>query len=236
MSDHRPELLKDIIGQTKAKEVCRIMVQSSISRKTPIPHIIFSGSSGSGKTTFASVMAKERGVKLTVANAGSVNTVDSILYSISYLQPNQVFFIDEIHRLPIKVCEWLYTVMEDFRYEVTDRLGILKSAATKPFTMIGATTLLGKMPKPLRDRFKASVEFVPYTLDELKEIVLRTSTDLDVLNDEIVTAIAQTCRGNPRRIISRTEWIRDCMIVGDITDMTIKEVWDAIQLQVVDRH
>lgn len=234
----RPELLDEIIGQDRAKQTCRILIDSSKQRKAPIPHMLFSGAAGTGKTTFAGVMAKERGVSMTVANAGSVNTVKSILYAISDLKPNQVFFIDEIHRLPIKVCEWLYPVMEDFRYEITNQLGILKSAATKPFTMIGATTLLGKMPKPLKERFKATIEFVPYTLDELKEIVIRTSKGSGItgLNDKVTTAIAKTCRGNPRRIIARTEWIRDCMIASGGTSMSIKEVWDVIELQGVDKN
>ena len=234
----RPEKLDDIIGQTKAKQICNIIVRSSISRKAPIPHIIFSGSSGSGKTTFALAMANERNVPIKIANAGSVSTVKCILQAVSDLRPNEIFFIDEIHRLPVKVCEWLYPVMEDFRYEVTNKFGKLRSEQVKPFTMIGATTLLGKIPKPLKDRFKFPIEFVPYSMDELKKIVLRTSITHGItgLKDNVTTAIAQTCRGNPRRIISRTEWIRDYMIASGVTSMGIKEVWKAIEMQGVDKN
>ncbi len=234
----RPEKLDDIIGQTRAKQTCSILIESAKQRKAPVPHVLFSGQAGSGKTTFAGVVANERGVKIKIANAGSVSTEKSILHAISTLKPNEVFFIDEIHRLPIRVCEWLYPVMEDFRYEVTNKAGVLKSAATKPFTMIGATTLLGKLPKPLKDRFKSPIEFVPYTLDELKQIVLRTSTvhGITGLSDSVTTAIAQTCRGNPRRIISRTEWIRDYMIASKVTSMGIKDVWKVIEMQGVDKN
>lgn len=234
----RPEKLDDIIGQDRAKQTCRILIESSKKRKAPVPHIIFSGAAGTGKTTFAGVVAKERKVPIKIANAGSVSTVKCILQAVSDLRPNEIFFIDEIHRLPIKVCEWLYPVMEDFRFEITNKFGKLRSEQVKPFTMIGATTLLGKIPKPLKERFKSPIEFVPYTLDELKEIVLRTSKSSGVtgLKDNVTTAIAKTCRGNPRRIISRTEWIRDCMIASGVASMNIKDVWKAIELQGVDKN
>lgn len=237
MDNVRPVTLKDVIGQETAVQNCDILVKSAKLRNAPLPHILFSGPAGTGKTTLARAIAEERGTKLYIANGGGINSVKKMLQYLLNIQENEIIFIDEIHRLPIPVCEFLYPVMEDFRYDITDpEKQITSSIKIKPFTMLGATTILGKMPKPLRDRFKHKEELRPYTIDELTDIVKRIGGINNInLSDEAARTIAQTCRANPRKAVNRTEWIRDYILSQEgarrIDAITPDEILEAIALQ-----
>lgn len=232
----RPTNLNEIVGQSRVKNVCNVLMKSAIKRDAPIPHCLFSGASGTGKTTFARALAEQSECKIRLANGGTVSSVKDIHSHVSLLNRKDIWFIDEIHRIPMKACESLYTIMEDFRYEFT-KDGKPYSQNVAPFTLIGATTDLGIMPKPLRDRFKFVAEFEKYSLDELTEIVLKVASHYGFkLNQSISAIIAKTCRGNPRHVVSRTEWVRDYMISNNKKSIDKQELLSAISMQGFDEN
>lgn len=227
----RPTKFDEIIGQDKAKMACQIMIQSAKKRKDALPHILFSGPAGTGKTTFATVVANEFGTKLHLLNGGGIKNLNTLLKTVTMINPHDIVFIDEIHRLPMSVCESMYTVVEDFRYDHSDGDKIYNVDVPK-FTLIGATTLLGHIPKPLRARFKHIQEFEDYSLDELSSLVHRIASKYSFkLSDKVAETIAKTCKGNPRQIVSRTEWIRDYMVAKSAKTMSSKQVKEVIALQ-----
>jgi len=231
----RPIKLDDIVGQERVKIVCKTLMLSAKKRNEPIPHILFSGSSGTGKTSFARALANDYGGKLHLSNGGTITSIKDVHAITSYLNRGDIWFIDEIHRIPMKVCESLYTIMEDFRYEFMAD-GKPTSEAIAPFTMIGATTDLGVMPLPMRARFKFISEFQTYTLDELTEISLLVAKSYGFkLNKAVASRIAMTCRDNPRHVVSRTEWVRDFMVANDLKKITTKQLVDIIDLQGFDK-
>lgn len=232
----RPTNLSEIVGQNRVKTVCGILMQSAITRDAPIPHILFSGPAGTGKTTFARALATESNCKLHKSNGGTITTMSDAHQYISFLNPKDIWFVDEVHRIPIKVCEALYTVMEDFRHDFVKGNKAF-SEAIAPFTMIGATTDLGIMPKPLRDRFKFIAEFEKYSLDELSQIVMNVAKSYNFkLNKAVAKLIAKTCRGNPRHVVSRTEWVRDYMVTQQKKNIGHQELLQAISLQGFDEN
>lgn len=231
----RPVIIDEIIGQSQAKVVCKTLTYSAKARNTSIPHIMFSGPPGTGKTTFARAMANEISSKIIQANAISIKTEKDMKNLLQGVEENSLFFIDEIHALSNKMCEFLYTVMEDNTYFVAG-YGTVLEVEIPPFTLIGATTRLGQIPKPMRDRFKYVAEFVEYSHKELIDIVLLVAKTYNLnLSLRIASAIASTCRGIPRIVVSRTEWIRDYMISNNIKSLTTKQVLDVISLQGVDK-
>ena len=232
----RPSKFSDIIGQSRVKIVCETLFKSAKIRDAAVPHILYSGPAGTGKTTIALAMANEVGVRLIKANGGIIKSIADLQPYISMLNRRDILFIDEVHRIPIKVCESLYTVMEDFRYELLTKKGP-KSETIPEFTLIGATTDLGSMPRPLKDRFKFTAEFEQYSLDELTEISLKVAEGYSFKMPKMVAKkIAKTCRNNPRHVVSRTEWIRDFMLANKRKKIKHGELMDVIQMQGFDEE
>lgn len=235
MSDVRPEKLDDIVGQEKAKVLLNIAIKSAKIRNEAIGHICLNGSAGTGKTSIARAVANEMGTNVRLLNAAGIQRFNQLIPILDMQERGDVLFIDEIHRLPAKVFESLYTVMEDFRYDTPGQ----GSVDIKRFTLIGATTHMGKMPVPLRSRFVNFINLTPYTIEDMTEIVSRVAkiNGLKVTGSAAVM-LAKTCRGNPRLAVNRTSFLRDYMLAmdtsdakGESADEMIKEI---LNLQGVD--
>ena len=209
----RPKRMEDMVGQRKVYERLMIAVEAAQIRKEPLGHILLDGPPGLGKTTFATCIPRALDVPLQIASGAALAAPKDLLPYLTQASAGSVLFIDEIHRLPKTVEEFMYPAMEDFRIDIT--LGEGVSARTvnmtlKPFTIIGATTRTGLLSAPLRDRFQLREHLEFYSLEELTEIVTRNANKLRV---EIEPAAAQKIghcsRGTPRVANNRLRWVRD---------------------------
>jgi Holliday junction DNA helicase RuvB len=216
----RPKRIADMVGQKDVMEVLQIAIDAAKKRSEPLGHILLDGPPGLGKTTFAVCIPRELGVKVDMASGPSLKAPKEIIPYLTNLEHGSVLFIDEIHRLPKPVEEFLYTAMEDFRIDIV--LGEGVNARTlnlklQPFTLIGATTRAGMLSAPLRDRFHIRQHLGYYTVDELVEILARNAHKLKVeLNVDAATEIATRSRGTPRVANGRLMWVRDyAMSKGD---------------------
>lgn len=198
----RPQVLSDYVGQTNLKEMLNVFIQTAKQREETLDHVLLYGPPGLGKTTLANIIANEMGAKFRSVTAPSITRVGDLAAILSSLEPGEVLFIDEIHRLPKIVEEVLYSAMEDFSIDIV--VGKDSTASTikldlRPFTLIGATTRCGDISSPLRDRFGIVNQINYYTIEELKDIVIRTS---HVFNYDIsldaAYEIARRSRGTPR--------------------------------------
>jgi Holliday junction DNA helicase RuvB len=209
----RPQSLKDYVGQKDLKEVLDIAIQAARSRKEPLDHLLLYGPPGLGKTTMSLILATEMGVQCKITSAPSLERPRDVVGLLVSMQPGDVLFIDEIHRLSRVAEEILYPAMEDFRVDIM--LGKGKSARTQsltlpPFTLVGATTRVGALTSPLRDRFGLVQRLRFYELDELTQIILRTAA---LLKTSITSCgaeeIARRSRGTPRIANRLLKRVRD---------------------------
>jgi Holliday junction DNA helicase RuvB len=209
----RPQRIKDMVGQRDVIERLNIVVDAARKRGEPLGHILFDGPPGLGKTTFATCLPRELNVPFVIASGPAIKAPKDLLPFLTNMEERAIFFIDEIHRLPKAVEEYLYTAMEDFRLDII--LGEGVNARTinmrvKPFTLIGATTRAGMLSAPLRDRFMTREHLGFYSLPELTEIVRRSAKKLNVtLHDDAATEIARRSRDTPRIANNRLRWVRD---------------------------
>ena len=201
-SSLRPQQLKDYVGQTNLKEMLNVFIQTARRREETLDHVLLYGPPGLGKTTLANIIANEMGAKFRSVTAPSITRVGDLASILSSLEPGEVLFIDEIHRLPKVVEEVLYSAMEDYSIDIV--IGKDSTASTikidlPPFTLIGATTRCGDISAPLRDRFGIVNQINYYTLEELKDIVVRTSKVFNYnINLDAAYEIARRSRGTPR--------------------------------------
>ncbi|NDJ16276.1 Holliday junction branch migration DNA helicase RuvB [Myxacorys almedinensis] len=234
----RPQRLADYIGQKDLKEVLGIAIQAAKARKESLDHLLLYGPPGLGKTTMSLILATELEVQCKITSAPALERPRDVMGLLVSLQPGDVLFIDEIHRLSRVAEEILYPAMEDFRVDII--LGKGSSARTQslklsPFTLIGATTRVGSLTSPLRDRFGLVQRLRFYELDELTEIVLRTA----VLLKTSVTycgaeEIARRSRGTPRianRLLKRVRDYVEVKASGKVNQAIASE---ALQLFNVD--
>lgn len=211
--DLRPQHLTDMVGQKAVFERVMIAVDASQKRGETLGHILFDGPPGLGKTTFATCIPRELGVSFQIASGATLMAPKDLVPYLTNAEEKSVLFIDEIHRLPKAVEEFLYPAMEDFRIDIT--LGEGVSARTlnmplRPFTLIGATTRTGLLSAPLRDRFHMREHLDFYTNEELATIVLRNAQKLRTPIDAVSTQeIAMRSRGTPRLANNRLRWVRD---------------------------
>jgi Holliday junction DNA helicase RuvB len=212
-SSLRPRRMDEMVGQRDVIEKLKIAIDAAQGRGEPLGHILFDGPPGLGKTTFATVIPSEMGTTVQMANGAGIRAPKDLLPYLTNLGEGSVLFIDEIHRVPKPVEEYLYTAMEDFRIDIV--LGEGVNARTlnydlKPFTLIGATTRAGMLSAPLRDRFQIREHLGWYSLDDLCEIVKRNSVKLNLpVDDDSAEVIADRSRSTPRMANNRLLWVRD---------------------------
>ena len=209
----RPQRLADVVGQRKVVERLQIMLNAARKRQDPLGHLLLDGPPGLGKTTFATVLPKELGVDCQITSGPALKAPKDLLPYLTNAGFKSVLFIDEIHRLPPAVEEFIYPVMEDFRVDIALGEGINARTINmklKPFTVIGATTRSGMLTAPLRDRFVNREHLQFYTVEELTEIVTRNARKLRTeITPEAAQAIAVRSRGTPRKSNNLLRWIRD---------------------------
>jgi len=202
----RPLKFADFTGQEEIKGNLATFVKAARSRGEPLDHILFTGLPGLGKTTLANIVANEMGSRITVINATTVKVKGDLARTLVELEKGDILFIDEIHSLRLDIEEILYTAMEDYRIDMATPNGAV-AIPIAPFTLIGATTRVGDLSQPLRDRFGEVAQMKPYTTQELTSIVHRSATKLGLhITDEGATIIGSRSRGTPRianRLIRR---------------------------------
>jgi Holliday junction DNA helicase RuvB len=209
----RPQRMGDMVGQRDVYERLKIAIDAAQKRKEPLGHILLDGPPGLGKTTFATVLPVEMGTSLQMASGAALAAPKDLLPYLTNLEEGSVLFIDEIHRLPKAVEEFMYPAMEDFRIDIVLGEGINARTINMPlkrFTLIGATTRSGMLSAPLRDRFVIREHLDFYTVAELSEIIRRNSERLkSAITPEATHEIATRSRGTPRVANNRLRWVRD---------------------------
>lgn len=209
----RPKQMSEMVGQREVMDVLEIAIHAAKKREEPLGHILLDGPPGLGKTTFAVCIPSAMGVPVEMASGPSLKAPKELLPYLTNIRRGSVLFIDEIHRLPKPVEEFLYTAMEDFRIDIV--LGEGVNARTlnlklQPFTLIGATTRAGMLSAPLRDRFHIRQHLSYYTDEDLVTILKRNAAKLKVvIDDPAAQAIASRSRGTPRVANARLLWVRD---------------------------
>src|SRR5215203_2427745 len=212
----RPKYLREVIGQTEVARRLAIAVRASKKLNEPLGHILFDGPPGLGKTTFATVLPNELGTSIQLTSGPALSKPADLLPFLTNLTEGSILFIDEIHRMPRVVEEFIYPAMEDFRLDII--LGEGMSARTinyqlKRFTLIGATTRSGMLSGPMRDRFKMQEHLELYSVEELTEIVRVNAKKLATeITDEAASELAKRSRGTPRIANSRLAWVRNFAI------------------------
>jgi len=234
----RPRRLADYIGQRELKQVLAIAVEATRSRQEALDHVLLHGPPGLGKTTMALVLAEELGVTCRITSAPALERPRDIVGLLVNLQPREVLFIDEIHRLNRVAEEILYPAMEDFRLDLTVGKGTTartRSLPLVPFTLVGATTRAGALSSPLRDRFGLIQRLEFYEQSELQAIVMRAAGLLQLdLEEGAALEVARRCRGTPRIANRLLRRVRDVAVVGGHGRIGAALVDQALRLHRVD--
>ena len=209
----RPTRLAEMVGQRDVIERLQVAIDAARKRRDVLGHILFDGPPGLGKTTFAYCIPNEIGVPIDFLSGPTLKAPKDLVSSLTNLRKNQILFIDEIHRTPKAVEEYLYTAMEDFRIDIIVGEGVnarTHNFKLQPFTLIGATTRSGMLTGPLRDRFQIREHLDFYTIEELTDIVNRNARKLSVeIAPDAAVEVALRSRSTPRIANNRLRWVRD---------------------------
>jgi Holliday junction DNA helicase RuvB len=236
--DLRPQRMRDMVGQREVYARLEIAVDACRKRGDPLGHILFDGPPGLGKTTFATCIPRDMGVAVQIASGAALTAPKDLIPYLTNAEEGSVLFIDEIHRLPKAVEEFLYPAMEDFRIDIALGEGVNArtiNMALRPFTLIGATTRAGLLSAPLRDRFQMREHLDFYTVEELSVIIARNSAKLQVgITDEAAHEIAVRSRGTPRLANNRLRWVRDYVTSKADGQITTRLAQDALAMQGID--
>lgn len=223
----RPDHLNEYIGQEDVKQNIKVYIEAAKMREEALDHVLLYGPPGLGKTTLANIIANELGVNIKTASGPSIEKSGDLAAILSTLEPNDVLFIDEIHRMPSFIEEILYPAMEDFMLEIMiGGEGNTRSIRINlpPFTLVGATTRAGDLTSPLRDRFGIIEKLQYYTTEELMAIVKRTSRVLGVpIEEQAALELASRSRGTPRIANRLFKRVRDFALVegNGVIDLAI---------------
>ena len=234
----RPQRMRDMVGQREVYARLEIAVDAAQKRGETLGHILFDGPPGLGKTTFATCIPRDLGVSCQIASGAALAAPKDLIPYLTNAEERSILFIDEIHRLPKPVEEFLYPAMEDFRIDLL--LGEGVNARTinmplRPFTLIGATTRAGMISAPLRDRFHLREHLDFYTVAELAEIVRRSAAKLQVPIDAAsAEEIAGRSRGTPRLANNRLRWVRDYVTSKADGRITLALARAALAMQRID--
>jgi Holliday junction DNA helicase RuvB len=229
----RPTRFAEIIGQQEVLDRLNVSVQGCLKSSTVMPHVLIDGPPGLGKTTIASAISNELGVNLYVTNAANLRSVKNVIPYLMGIAPRSVLFIDEIHRLPKLVEEFLYPVMEDFALTIT--LDKKPETIDLPaFTLIGATTSGGSLSQPFYDRFSIKEHLNFYSDTDLAKLARSNADKLNiVISDNELLEIAKRSKGTPRILNSRLQWYKNFKLCHPDSNKSISEIFN---IQGIDEH
>ena len=228
----RPSSLSQIIGQKAVVNQLKIAIFSAKKRNDSLPHILLLSPPGCGKNSLCEAIKHERDVDMQYVNAASVKNIVHLLHYFRKVSANSILFIDEIHRLNISVEEWLYTVLEDFKYTFE-----CEQYELPRFTVIGATTKAGSLSNPLYDRFVLKFSLSNYSVIELANIIKQSAFKSKInITDKACISLAKASRGVPRVANNNLSWVRDFCVGCGHSKIECKHVVSSLKMSGIDEN